>query len=425
MDTLPLLIVIIFCIVGSACFSASETAFSTMNRIRMKNLADNGNNRAAIALKLVDQYDKLISTILIGNNIVNILSSSLATVVFTMWLQDVGVSVSTVVMTIVVLIFGEISPKTVAKENAEAFALATARLMQALMIILTPINFVFSQWKKLLDHVFKKKTEPGITAEELITMVDEAQSDGGIDEHIVELIRSAIEFDDLDANDIITPRVDLVAVEKDTPMEEVSNIFMKSTYSRLPVYEDNIDKIIGMVHEKDFFTAYHNGAKSLSHCIKPVIYVSSGMKISRLLRLIQQSKTHIAVVVDEFGGTEGIVTLEDILEQLVGNIWDEHDIVEQDIEKLNDTTYVVSGSCSLENFFETFDLPQKEDTYESITVGGWVMEELGCVPDIGAQFTFEGHQVTVTQVEKRHVKEIQIRLAKPLEQTSESDKQES
>lgn len=414
MDTLPLLIVIIFCIIGSAYFSASETAFSTMNRIRMKNLADNGNTRAAIALKLVDNYDKLISTILIGNNIVNILSSSLATVVFTLWLADAGVSVSTVVMTVVVLIFGEISPKTVAKENAESFALATARLMQFLMIILTPLNFIFSQWKRLLDCIFKKKDDPGITAEELITMVDEAQNDGGIDEHNGELIRSAIEFDDLDANDIITPRVDLVAVEKDTPMEEVGDVFMKNTYSRLPVYEDNIDNIIGMVHEKDFFTAYNNGAKSLVHCIKPVIYVSSGMKISRLLRLIQQSKTHIAVVVDEFGGTEGIVTLEDVLEQLVGDIWDEHDIVEQEIEEINNTTFMVSGSCSLEDFFETFHLPEQQDEYESITVGGWVMEELGCVPDIGAHFAFEGCEVFVTKVEKRHVKEIRFQLAEPI-----------
>lgn len=414
MDTLPLLIVIIFCIIGSAYFSASETAFSTMNRIRMKNLADNGNTRAAIALKLVDNYDKLISTILIGNNIVNILSSSLATVVFTLWLADAGVSVSTVVMTIVVLIFGEISPKTVVKENAESFALATARLMQFLMIILTPLNFIFSQWKRLLDCIFKKKDDPGITAEELITMVDEAQNDGGIDEHNGELIRSAIEFDDLDANDIITPRVDLVAVEKDTPMEEVGEVFMKNTYSRLPVYEDNIDNIIGMVHEKDFFTAYNNGAKSLAHCIKPVIYVSSGMKISRLLRLIQQSKTHIAVVVDEFGGTEGIVTLEDVLEQLVGDIWDEHDIVEQEIEEINNTTFMVSGSCSLEDFFETFHLPEQQDEYESITVGGWVMEELGCVPDIGAHFAFEGCEVFVTKVEKRHVKEIRFQLVEPI-----------
>ena len=384
MDALPLLLVIVFCIIGSAYFSASETAFSTMNRIRMKNLADSGDSRAAVALKLVDNYDKLISTILIGNNIVNITSSSLATVVFTMWLADAGVSVSTAVMTVLVLIFGEISPKTLAKENAESFALATARLMHGLM------------------------------------MVDEAQSDGGIDEHNGELIRSAIEFDDLDANDILTPRVDLVAVEKDDSMEEVGRVFMENTYSRLPVYEDTIDNIVGMIHEKDFFTALHNGADSFASAVKPVIYVSGGIKISKLLRLIQQAKTHVAVVVDEFGGTEGIVTLEDILEQLVGDIWDEHDIVEQEIEEINNTTFVVSGSCSLEDFFEMFRLPEEEEEkYESITVGGWVMEELRCVPEIGAHFVFHGHEVYVTKVEKRHVEEIRFQLSEPLPEEKE------
>lgn len=420
MDALPLLLVIVFCIIGSAYFSASETAFSTMNRIRMKNLADSGDSRAAVALKLVDNYDKLISTILIGNNIVNITSSSLATVVFTMWLADAGVSVSTAVMTVLVLIFGEISPKTLAKENAESFALATARLMRALMVLLTPLNFLFSLWKKLLDRLFKKQEDPGITAEELMTMVDEAQNDGGIDEHNGELIRSAIEFDDLDANDILTPRVDLVAVEKDDSMEEVGRVFMENTYSRLPVYEDTIDNIIGMIHEKDFFTALHNGADNFASAVKPVIYVSGGIKISKLLRLIQQSKTHVAVVVDEFGGTEGIVTLEDVLEQLVGDIWDEHDIVEQEIEEINNTTFVVSGSCSLEDFFEMFRLPEEEEEkYESITVGGWVMEELRCVPEIGAHFVFHGNEVYVTKVEKRHVEEIRFQLSEPLPEEKE------
>ena len=420
MDALPLLLVIVFCIIGSAYFSASETAFSTMNRIRMKNLADSGDSRAAVALKLVDNYDKLISTILIGNNIVNITSSSLATVVFTMWLADAGVSVSTAVMTVLVLIFGEISPKTLAKENAESFALATARLMRALMVLLTPLNFLFSLWKKLLDRLFKKQEDPGITAEELMTMVDEAQNEGGIDEHNGELIRSAIEFDDLDANDILTPRVDLVAVEKDDSMEEVGRVFMENTYSRLPVYEDTIDNIIGMIHEKDFFTALHNGADNFASAVKPVIYVSGGIKISKLLRLIQQSKTHVAVVVDEFGGTEGIVTLEDVLEQLVGDIWDEHDIVEQEIEEINNTTFVVSGSCSLEDFFEMFRLPEEEkEKYESITVGGWVMEELRCVPEIGAHFVFHGNEVYVTKVEKRHVEEIRFQLSEPLPEEKE------
>ncbi len=414
MDLLPILLIIVLCIIGSAYFSASETAFSTMNRIRVKNLAENGNSRAALALKLVENYDKLISTILIGNNIVNIASSSLATVVFTLWLADAGVSVSTAVMTVVVLIFGEISPKALAKENAESFALATAPLMNAIMILLTPLNFLFSLWRKLLDKVFKKSADPGITTEELITMVDEAQNEGGIDEHNGNLIRSAIEFDDLDAKDIITPRVDVVAVEKGSPMQEVADVFMENTYSRLLVYEDDIDNIVGMIHEKDFFTILNRGAQDFASAIKPVIYISGGMKISELLRLIQQSHTHIAVVVDEFGGTKGILTLEDILEQLVGNIWDEHDVVEHDIKELNETTYIVSSSCSLDDFFEAFSFSEDADDYDSVTVGGWVMEKLGEVPEVGSHFVFHDSEVYVVSMEKRHVKEIRIHLSKPL-----------
>ena len=414
MDLLPILLIIVLCIIGSAYFSASETAFSTMNRIRVKNLAENGNSRAALALKLVENYDKLISTILIGNNIVNIASSSLATVVFTLWLADAGVSVSTAVMTVVVLIFGEISPKALAKESAESFALATAPLMNAIMILLTPLNFLFSLWRKLLDKVFKKSADPGITTEELITMVDEAQNEGGIDEHNGNLIRSAIEFDDLDAKDIITPRVDVVAVEKGAPMQEVADVFMENTYSRLLVYEDDIDNIVGMIHEKDFFTILNRGAQDFASAIKPVIYISGGMKISELLRLIQQSHTHIAVVVDEFGGTKGILTLEDILEQLVGNIWDEHDVVEHDIKELNETTYIVSSSCSLDDFFEAFSFSEDADDYDSVTVGGWVMEKLGEVPEVGSHFVFHDSEVYVVSMEKRHVKEIRIHLSKPL-----------
>lgn len=415
MDVLPQIILVIICVVLSAFFSASETAFSTLNRIRMKSMADSGNEKAARTLKLVQNYDKLLSTILIGNNVVNIISASLATLIFTRFLSSsAGVTLSTVIMTVVVLIFGEISPKSLAKENAEAFSMWATPFLKSLMIILSPLNFLFMKWKKLLSKIVKNKDLRKVTPEELMTLVDEAQNEGGIDEHNGELIRSAIEFDDLDANDIITPRVDLVAVEKDTPLSEIGRIFMENTYSRLPVYEDSIDNIIGMVHEKDFFTGINNGETSLEPMIKNVIYVSGGIKISRLLRMIQQAKTHIAVIVDEFGGTEGIVTLEDILEELVGEIWDEHDIVENDFEQVTNCEYLVSGTCSLEDFFEKFRLPDREDDYESVTVGGWVMEELGRIPEPGDSFVYEGQTIFVTKTEKRHVIQIRVRLSAPM-----------
>lgn len=409
-DILGQIIAIICCVVLSAFFSASETAFTTLNHIRMKTEAMNGSRRARLTLSLAENYDQLLSTILIGNNIVNIVSASLATLVFTYYLQNLGVSVSTVVMTIVVLIFGEISPKSVAKENAEAFAMFAAPILKFLIIILTPLNFLFSLWKKLLSKIFKKKESSKMTQEELKIIVDEAQTDGGIDERNGELILSAIEFNDMDANDILTPRVDVVAVERTASLEEINEAFLTHSFSRLPVYKETIDNIIGMVHEKDFYRVMHQGLSSVESAVKKVVYITGSMKISDLLRLLQQTSTHMAVVVDEFGGTEGIVTMEDILEQLVGDIWDENDTVVQYFERNGENTYLIAGRCNLEELFEEFNLNDKHVEYDSVTVSGWVMEQLGKIPVPGDKFTYEGTQFTVTQTDKRHVLQVEMKL---------------
>lgn len=411
-DILGQIIAIICCVVLSAFFSASETAFTTLNHIRMKTEAMNGSRRAKLTLSLAENYDQLLSTILIGNNIVNIVSASLATLVFTYYLQNLGVSVSTVVMTIVVLIFGEISPKSVAKENAEAFAMFAAPILKFLIIILTPLNFLFSLWKKLLSKIFKKKTSSKMTQEELKIIVDEAQTDGGIDERNGELILSAIEFNDMDANDILTPRVDVVAVERTASLEEINEAFLSHSFSRLPVYKESIDNIIGMLHEKDFYRAMHQGLLSVESAVKKVVYITGSMKISDLLRLLQQTSTHMAVVVDEFGGTEGIVTMEDILEQLVGDIWDENDTVVQYFEKIGENTYLIAGRCNLEDFFEEFSLNGKQVEYDSVTVSGWVMEQLGKIPAPGDKFIYEYAQFTITQTDKRHVLQVEMKLEK-------------
>ena len=421
MDVIPLSIDILFCIICSAYFSSTETAFTTVNRIRMKSLAEAGNKKAARVLELTDQYDKLLSTILIGNNIVNIVAASLATVLFEKLISGPSsVTVSTVVMTLVVLIFGEITPKNLAKQGAESYCLSTVSLLRALIILFTPLNFIFMQWNRLLSRLTHHSEDSKTTSEDLMTMVDEAQNDGGIDEENGELIRSAIEFNDLEANDILTPRVDLTAVRTTTTMEELGQVFVNCTYSRVLVYEDTVDNIVGMIHEKDYFAGMSRGLTTIRPLIKKVIYVSGSIKISRLLRLIQQSKTHMAVVVDEFGGTEGIVTLEDILEELVGEIWDEHDVVENNFEKLNETTYLIAGNANLEDFFDQFDLPFEEDEYESFTVGGWVMEELGHIPEPGDHFTYDDCEVHVVSVEKRHV--TKIRLILPSEHEKHENK---
>ena len=399
----------------------------------MKSLAEAGNKKAARVLELTDQYDKLLSTILIGNNIVNIVAASLATVLFEKLISGPSsVTVSTVVMTLVVLIFGEITPKNLAKQGAESYCLSTVSLLRALIILFTPLNFIFMQWNRLLSRLTHHSEDSKTTSEDLMTMVDEAQNDGGIDEENGELIRSAIEFNDLEANDILTPRVDLTAVRTTTTMEELGQVFVNCTYSRVLVYEDTVDNIVGMIHEKDYFAGMSRGLTTIRPLIKKVIYVSGSIKISRLLRLIQQSKTHMAVVVDEFGGTEGIVTLEDILEELVGEIWDEHDEETEDFRRQADgswivlgsanveTTYLIAGNANLEDFFDQFDLPFEENEYESFTVGGWVMEELGHIPEPGDHFTYDDCEVHVVSVEKRHV--TKIRLILPSEHEKHENK---
>ena len=392
---------IIICVMFSAFFSASETAFTTLNRIRLKTEAEAGDSRAALVLSIAENYDKMLSTILIGNNIVNIASASLATIVFTHVLGDAGVSVSTAVMTVIVLIFGEISPKNLAKEHPEAFARFSAPFLR----LLIPINFIFSQWKKLLNKIFKKKSDNRMTQEELKTIVDEAQSEGGIDEEKGELIRSAIEFDDLTADDILTPRVDIVGIDEECPFQEISDIFLKNTYSRLPVYSDSIDNIIGIVHEKDYFSAQKSGISDIKQVMKKVLYISRTVKISDLLRTLQKTKSHMAIVVDEFGGTEGLVTMEDIIEELVGDIWDEHDVVIDYFNQIDDHTYVINCSADLHDLFEEFDLGDS-DEFESASVGGWAMELLGKIPSVGDTFDIKGWHITVTKATSHHATQL-------------------
>jgi CBS domain containing-hemolysin-like protein len=402
----------------SAFFSASETAFTTLNKVRLKSLANNGNARAEAALTLADHYDSLLSTILIGNNVVNIASASIATIVFTNLYGGAGVTISTAAMTVIVLIFGEISPKFLAKESPESFALSATPILSFFVMLFTPLNYLAAGWKKLLGHIFKRRDETKVTQEELMTFVDEAQSDGGIDERNGELIRSAIEFNDLDANDILTPRVNVVAVDRKMPMEKITDLFLETNYSRLPVYEDSIDNIVGMIHEKDYFRALYRGENTIAPIVKKVSYVGTGMKISDLLRLLQQVKTHMAVVVDEFGGTEGIVTMEDILEELVGDIWDEHDEVIDYFKKIDDLSYEVNCAVSLDDMFDFFKIKKSDDEFDSVTVSGWVMERLGKIPAAGDSFEFQKIKFTVTKAAARRATMVLIQLPEPIREAT-------
>ena len=398
------LLAMVICIVFSAYFSASETAFSSLNRARMKAMAEQGDKRAERALALAEQYDRLLSTLLIGNNIVNIAVASIGTVMFVRYYGDMGATISTVVITIVVLIFGEISPKSLAKDSPERFAMLSAPLLRVLMWVLAPLNFLFSQWKRLLTVVFRVKDDRKLTQQELLVLVDEVEQEGGIDRDEGELLRSAIEFPDQEAEDILTHRVDLEAVQVSASREEVAKVFRETRYSRLLVYGEDLDDIQGVVHLKDFCDA-PEGA-SLKDLMTAPLFVPPSVKISALLRQLQRSKSHVAVVSDEFGGTLGIVTLEDILEELVGEIWDEHDDVEEPVRQTGEGAYLISCAESPEIMKDLFHEDPGDD---NTTMGGWVAEQLGRIPVQGDTFLWEELKVTVIKTDGRRVLEVEVR----------------
>jgi putative hemolysin len=408
----------------SAFFSASETAFSSLNQIRLKSRAEDGDSSAARVLAMAEQYDKLLSTILIGNNIVNIAAASIGTILFTQMLgAERGATVSTIVLTIIVLIFGEVTPKSLAKEMPEKVATAVSPFLVLLLALMTPLTWLFTQWKKLLGHFVHSGEADTITEGELMTMVSEAENDGELTDRESELIRSAIEFDDVEVEEILTPRVDVVAVEDDIPLEELAQTFAESGYSRLPVYHGTIDNIIGVVHEKDFYIARLKKATKIDDLVVPTLYTTGSTQISQLLRTLREQHHHLAVVVDEYGGTEGIITLEDILEELVGEIWDEHDEVTEDFRKQSDGSWLVSGSASVDDLYEELDLPEEEDI-DSNTVNGLVQEKTCHLPKVGDRFTLGEYDGVVTRTAKRRVTEVRLTPAAPAEDAEKDDEKD-
>lgn len=406
------IVIIIVLIILSAYFSATETAFTSINKIRLKNMAGDGDKKADRVLKLSEKYDKLLTTILIGNNIVNISMTSIATVLFVELLGSYGATAATVVITVVVLIFGEITPKNIAKEMPESFAMASAPVLKKLMTLLTPVNFVFTKWKQLIAKIFKLDTDDAITEDEILTMVEEAESSGGIEERHSELIQNAIEFYELKAEDVMTPRPEMKAIDVECPKEELAEMFKDTGYSRMPVYEEDIDKIVGVINQKDFHNYISGTNKNIADYIMPVVFVSTAMKISDLLKKMQQLKTHMAIVIDEYGGTEGLVTMEDIIEELVGEIFDEHDVViSKDIMPLQNGSFRVKCSANISKVFNYFEIEEIPDV---MTVNGWVVMELDKLPEKNDKFetVIEDKQlkVRVTKADDRKALEINLRV---------------
>ena len=407
----------VVCLILSSFFSATETAFAAMNTTKLKTLAEKGNKNAALVCRLDEQYDKLISTVLIGNNIVNIAMASVGTLLFTMKYGDMGATLSTIVVTIVVLIFGEISPKSIANNCPEQLAMFSAPVVQFLIWLFLPLNILFVGWQKLLTKIFHLEPSSKMSQEELLTLVNEVQEEGTIDEDEGGLLRNAIEFSDQEARDILIHRTDLAALPITATKEEIAEMFTETKFSRLLIYQDTIDDILGTIHRKDFYVGCGITEKAVKDIISPAIFVLESEPIRMILKKQQKAKTHVAVVVDEYGGTCGIVTMEDILEELVGEIWDEHEEAEVLLRRIAPDTYLIDASMDFEEFAEYFKL---DDESEMVSVSGWVMEQFGRVPEQGDRFEYKGLEIEVTQVGNHHVDEIRVKqTATEDEETSE------
>lgn len=402
------IVALIILISLSAFFSASETAFLTFSKSKMKTEAEEGNKKAKLVMKLNEKYDKLLSTILVGNNIVNILATSMATVLFTSIITngDIAVTISTVVMTLLVLIFGEITPKTLAKKSSYKVSKNFVKPLNFISAILTPLTYLFNLWQKLIVNIVKDEDDQSVTEEEIITVVEEAAIGGEIDEQESELIKNVIRFSDLAVNDILTPRVDVVAVEKGWDRQKIAEVFSQSEFSRLPVYDETIDNIIGILYQKDF---YSDTLSPVFQLVKPVKSIFTSMKISKLLKYFQETKCHMVVVSDEYGGTAGIVTLEDVLESLVGEIYDEHDEVVEDIVTLSDTKYKVLGSVAIDKFFEFFELEEEIEDSDVTTFSGFVAHNLGEIPE-EATFEYKNLKITITNTDANRLVDAEVEV---------------
>jgi len=389
-------------LVLSFFFSFTETAFTALNRIRIKNMAEKGSKRAKLTLDLYNDFDRLLSTLLVGTNIANITAAAICTVLFVNAFGDIGATLSAAFTTIVVLIFAEVTPKNLAKEFPEKAALFCAPLVKFFMVLFTPINAFFALWKKGLVLVFKTgASDRAITEDELLSFVEEAKNTGVIDEGDKELIHNVIEFYGQKAQDVLIPRIDMVAVSKHAAIEEISELFIQTGYSRIPVYDKSIDNIVGILHTRDFLRHVMKKSEPLENLYSPAIFVPSMMDISDLFSLLQKEKMHMAIVIDEHGGTDGIVTMEDILEELVGEIWDESDNVVEPYIPLDENREKVICSIDTHDFFEHFNLPKDATDTMPSTISGWIVQKLGKIPEHEDTFTYEGLEITVSKVERR------------------------
>jgi CBS domain containing-hemolysin-like protein len=399
-------------IILSAFFSASETAFSVLNKIRIKGYAKNKNQKAIVALKIAEDFDKALCAILIGNTVVNIMSSTIATVVAVGIFGDSGTIASTVVMTFVVLTFGEILPKSIAKENSEGFALHSARTLRAIMIITNPLVIFFIKLKKIASKFSKKeKNNPSVTEQELKHIVESIEEEGVLEKQESEMVQSALEFDEKSVGDILTPRVNIVAVGVDDDADKIEKIVMNERYSRIPVYQNSIDNIVGILHTRDYLEAMiFKKPIVLPEMMKPCYFIYESKELSILLSDFKRKRLHVAIVVDDYGGTLGMVTMEDLLEEIVGDIWDEDEEIEHKIVVLGDKAYETSGDMSVKKLFEFLRIEEDGSHSEYSTLSGFALKTFHRVPEVGEKFTYSGLEVIVKEVTERRIAKFTVRI---------------
>lgn len=406
MDVFIIVVLLLF----SAIFSASETAYNSVNKARLRSIADDGNKRAIMAIKISDNFDKALTTILIGNNIVNLTASALTTIYVTNRFGIEYVAAGTAIITVIVILFGEIIPKNLANEFPEAFSLFIAYPLNALIVLFTPIVWVLLKIKNFIVHLCGgEDKQPTLTEEELMYIIDEIEDEGVLNEEESDLVKSALEFHDISISEILIPRVNVAAVDIEDSIEEIRDVFLSTHFSRLPVYEKTIDNIVGIIHQKNFFDMYLEGRRDINEILQKPLYIFGLTAISEIMREMQKTKNHMAIVVDQYGGTQGIVTMEDIIEELVGEIYDETDEEDTSFVKLEEENeYEVSGDFSIRDFLENIELEDEEIETDCTSIGGLVMESLDHIPEIGetvdcGRFTFKVIDADEQKIERIHI----------------------
>ena len=420
-------ILLVILIALSAFFSASETAYTTVNKIRLQNYVDAGSKKAKTALFIAENYDRTLTTILIGNNIVNIGASSIATLLFVKLFGPSGAAISTAVMTILILIFGEVLPKSFAKESSEKFALAFSRPLRILMTVFWPVVFLFIQLKKVAKHIspIKEEETPTVTEQELKFIVESIEDEGVLEKQESELVQHALEFDEKTVQEVLTPRVDMTTLDIEDDLQTNIGLVLTERFSRIPVCRGTSDRIIGILHTKDLLEALVRGdAIDLASMVQPAFFVYKTKKLSSLLADFKRNKIHVAIVTDDYGGTVGMVTMEDLLEELVGDIWDEDEEIIRDFVRIDSQHFLISGDLTIRELFDHLDLPFSNLESNHTSCGGWALEALGHIPQAGEAFRFKNMTLTIQEMDDQRVKKLSVYLA-PQPEEEEKSRQES